>query len=88
MPLKRKAFSDGAGRRTKRTKTTTTKVFVWKLIDWTTKHAITGNVSLLVSSTNAKQFVVKKLLEIDADDDDDAQPPEVRALACCPTAIE
>jgi hypothetical protein len=81
MPPKRKAIGAGAGRRTQRTKTTTTEVFVWRPADWTTKRAITENVSLLVSRTNAKRLVVKKLLKIDADDDNEAQPPEVRALA-------
>jgi serine/threonine protein kinase len=84
MTCKRKASGDGAGRRTKRTKTTTSKVFVWKPIDWKTKRTITDNVSLLVSRTNAKQFVVKKLLKIDVDEENDAQPPEVRALALLP----
>jgi serine/threonine protein kinase len=84
MPPKRKATGAGAGRRTKRTKTTTAEVFVWKPLEWTTKCTITANLSLLVSRTNTKPFVVGKELKIDADDDDDGPPPEVRFLALLP----
>ncbi|KAF1839631.1 kinase-like protein [Decorospora gaudefroyi] len=80
--VKRKATGAGAGRRTKRTKTTTAGAFLWKANDWKVKRAITQEVSLLVSGTNSKQFLVKKVLDID--EDDDAQPPEIRALARLP----
>jgi serine/threonine protein kinase len=53
-------------------------------MDWVTKRTFTENVSLPVRRTNAKQFIIKKELELDADDDNDAPPTEVRALALLP----
>jgi hypothetical protein len=47
MP-KRKATGDGAGHRTKRTKTTTAEVFVWKPTDWITKRTFTENVGAYI----------------------------------------
>jgi serine/threonine protein kinase len=81
MP-KRKATGDGAGRRTKRTRTTGAEVFVWQPTDWVAKRTFTENISLLVRRTNAKQFIIKK--ELEADDENDASPTEVRALALLP----
>jgi hypothetical protein len=82
--IKCKATTSGAGRRSKRTKTT--KAFAWKSNDWKLNHALTDQVSLLVSHTNVKQLLVKKFLDIDPDDNNEVQPPKTCALSCCPTA--
>jgi serine/threonine protein kinase len=78
--VKRKATTAaGAGRRAKRIKTET---FLWKPNAWKRKRFITAEVSLLVSRTNAKMLLVKKLLDLD--DEGDAPPPEIAALALLP----
>ncbi|RMZ70197.1 serine threonine kinase [Pyrenophora seminiperda CCB06] len=76
---KRKITATGdAGHRAKRTRPT--EAFVWKLRAWNLKQSITDKVSLMASRTEAKVFVVKKVIETHQD----VHPPEIAILALLP----
>jgi hypothetical protein len=61
---KRKATTPatGAGHRSKRTKTTTSDVFVWNPREWKKNANVTYNVSIMAKISDRKQKVVKKVL--------------------------
>jgi hypothetical protein len=65
---------------------------LWKPNTWKVKRFITTRILLQVSRTNAKTLLVKKLHDLDPEDEEDnEQPPEIVALARlpdCPTATE
>ncbi|CAO2656368.1 Nn.00g051710.m01.CDS01 [Neocucurbitaria sp. VM-36] len=82
--VKRKAIAAGAGRQSKRTKrstTTTPRSFIWKPNDWVLKRCITHEVSLLVSRSDQKQLIIKKVL---TDSNDGQRPAEILALSLLP----
>jgi serine/threonine protein kinase len=87
---KRKATTPatGAGRRSKRSKTTTTttitEAFVWKTREWKQKTVFANDVSLLVKISDQSQKVIKKVLPVDPNDDDDL-PREIQAIAAIPS---
>jgi serine/threonine protein kinase len=75
----------GARRQAKRTKASSAaQAFVWKSREWTEKKKLTEVVRLMVSKTNPKQLVVKKIFCITANSADDPTPFEIRALAMLP----
>lgn len=85
MP-KRKMTNPEPGRQIKRAKTSMTRsqTFTWKPVDWKLKRAIANNVSVLVSRTDSKQLIVKKVLGINRRSNGDPQPIEIRALSALP----
>ena len=69
---KRKAPATGAGRPSKRSKPSTAKQgFIWKPKQWNLKRTITREVSVLVSRTDRTHLIVKKVMAVDSDLDDD-----------------
>jgi len=84
---KRKATTPaaGAGRQVKCTKPcTAAQAFVWKSKEWTEKMGLTEVVRLMVSRSNPKLLVIKKLFPIAGDSINDPTPFEIRALAMLP----
>jgi serine/threonine protein kinase len=78
-------IATGAGRRSKRSKTTTTaEAFVWKPREWKETIAFTDKVSLFVKISNKKQKVIKKVLAVDPDDND-GLPQEILAISAIPS---
>lgn len=80
---KRKANNSttGAGRCSKRTKTTTSDAFVWKPREWKEKAIITNLVSILEKTSDRKQKIVRKVLEVTEDND---LPREISIIAMIP----
>jgi serine/threonine protein kinase len=64
--VKRKAATSatGAGRRRKRTKTTTSDIFVWNPRQWKKNADVTHKVSIMAKISDRKQKVVKKVLRV------------------------
>ncbi|KAF1843959.1 serine/threonine protein kinase-like protein [Cucurbitaria berberidis CBS 394.84] len=83
--VKRKAPATGTRHQSKRPKPSTTpQSFVWRPKDWDLKRGITHEVSLLVSRIDRKQLVVKKIMKIKSNSDNDPRPIEIRALSLLP----
>ncbi|KAJ4365811.1 hypothetical protein N0V83_008432 [Neocucurbitaria cava] len=81
---KRKAAPAGAGRQSKRTKRTTTKStqsFLWRPNDWVVRRFITDDVSVLVSRSDQKRFIIKKVAP---NADDNSRPQEALVLSLLP----
>jgi hypothetical protein len=80
---KRKATTPatGAGRRSKRTKTTTSNVFVWNLREWKKNAEVTYNVSIMTTISDRKQKVVKKVLGVPGGE---VYPHELETLLTSP----
>jgi hypothetical protein len=83
---KRKASAPAtdAGRRSKRSKTTTNQAFVWNPREWKQTRRVTGNVSVLVKVSDRNRKVVKKVLEVGVNLADDPFPLEVWAITMLP----
>ena len=82
MPKRKATTAAGTGRRAKRSKT---EDFLWKPKTWKVKRFITAEVSLLASRTSAKTLLVKKLLDLHPEEEEEKeQPTEIAALALLP----
>jgi hypothetical protein len=82
MPKRKATTAVGAGHRTKRSKT---QSLLWKPNTWKVKRFITTKILLLVSRTNAKALLVKKLHDLDPEDEEEnEQPPEIATLVRLP----
>jgi serine/threonine protein kinase len=64
--------------------TSSEQAFVWNNRDWAVVKEITDRVFLLVSKENSAQFVVLKVMEIEANRENDKRPLEIRALSLLP----
>jgi serine/threonine protein kinase len=80
---KRKAATTArcAMRRSKRSKTSTSQAFVWNPHEWKQTSQMTSDVSVLVKIGDRERKVVKKVLELNGNSDDDTFPLEVQAIA-------
>jgi hypothetical protein len=85
--VKRKAATPatGAGRHSKRSKTTTSnEAFVWKPREWKVHVALKSNDLLLVKTSDRRCKVIQKVLEVPSNSEADLLPFEIWAISMIP----